>query len=829
MKRFRKNYWAAYTVLFGILALLLFLCFRMQGDGMIWSKDGICQHYDALVYIGKWCRRILTEHKIPMWDYTIGHGADVISTLHYYVIGDPLNLLSIMVPERYTEYLYEFLIFLRLYLAGIAFSVFCISLNKGKKATLVGALGYTFSGYALVVLCMHPFFLNSMIYLPLLLLGAERIIKKQRPTLFVLMVFVSAISNFYFFYMLALAVVFYVIASCLSKGYVKKIGVCIRLCMRFLFYAIVGVMMSAVVLLPTILLFLNTYRSAAEQITMLSYGKEYYRQLPFMFTIPMSAGNYSIWGFTVLALLAVILLFVRKGHRTLKCSFIIGTVMFLVPAAGKIMNGFSYASNRWSFMYAMLINYILVVVWQEYVNTRSVYVQYVLLAFMMLNLGWNIYLECYEIKGSSVTSGKAYETLEDTAAFAVRDIQDKEDTFGRYEADDVRPRNASLVAGTYGIETYWSLIPACKSQYFMDMEVLHNYSYMFTNNNQRTFLDALSNVCYYVQKKDTSPVPYGYEKLEEHGEYTIYKNSNPLPLGYTSDSYLSMETYEQLSGLEKQEALLQGVLIQDADKIEEKLQKTEPESTAKEVDYQIESTDGVELDLEKGTFRVTKKKATMTLRIEGLDACETYVSLQGLKAKHTVDSYWDVDSQILKMDFESLGYSTGLRLYTPYYLRPSGQTEFLVNLGYHQEAIKTLTVTFDKTAEGLIDSLCVYCQPMENYDSYLARYQEEILEDVVQDTNRITGNITVSSDKLLRLSVPYDKGWTAYVDGKKTPIYQADTMYMALLLTPGEHQIELRYETYGLRWGIWMSLLGLAIFCVILMGEKKNEQKNGRS
>lgn len=31
MNRLRKSYLAAYTALFGILALLLFLCFRIQG------------------------------------------------------------------------------------------------------------------------------------------------------------------------------------------------------------------------------------------------------------------------------------------------------------------------------------------------------------------------------------------------------------------------------------------------------------------------------------------------------------------------------------------------------------------------------------------------------------------------------------------------------------------------------------------------------------------------------------------------------------------------------------------------------------------------------
>lgn len=44
---------------------------------------------------------------------------------------------------------------------------------------------------------------------------------------------------------------------------------------------------------------------------------------------------------------------------------------------------------------------------------------------------------------------------------------------------------------------------------------------------------------------------------------------------------------------------------------------------------------------------------------------------------------------------------------------------------------------------------------------------EEALENVKMGTNEITGDISVSEKKALVLSVPYSKGFTAYVDGKK--------------------------------------------------------------
>ena len=76
---------------------------------------------------GNVLQTLMTEHNLslPMWDMHIGYGSDILTTLHYYVIGDPLTLLSVFVPEKDTEILYELLIFLRIYLSGITFSIYC--------------------------------------------------------------------------------------------------------------------------------------------------------------------------------------------------------------------------------------------------------------------------------------------------------------------------------------------------------------------------------------------------------------------------------------------------------------------------------------------------------------------------------------------------------------------------------------------------------------------------------------------------------------------------------------------------------------------------------
>ncbi len=76
---------------------------------------------------------------------------------------------------------YSFLILLRIYLAGLSFSFFCFQRQEKKMAVLMGALLYAFSFWTIFAAVRHPYFMNPMIYFPLVLAGADRIFRKKRP------------------------------------------------------------------------------------------------------------------------------------------------------------------------------------------------------------------------------------------------------------------------------------------------------------------------------------------------------------------------------------------------------------------------------------------------------------------------------------------------------------------------------------------------------------------------------------------------------------------------------------------------------------------------
>ena len=88
----------------------------------------------------------------------------------------------------------------------------------------------------------------------------------------------------------------------------------------------------------------------------------------------------------------------------------------------------------------------------------------------------------------------------------------------------------------------------------------------------------------------------------------------------------------------------------------------------------------------------------------------------------------------------------------------------------------------------------------------------------------IKGEITLSEDKVVFLSIPFDKGWSATVDGQPAEIHQLNVGFSGLALTKGSHQIELMYATPYASTGRWITLLALLGYAGLLFWRKKTEE-----
>ena len=273
---------------------------------------------------------------------SICYGADVVTTLSYYVMGDPLNLIAAFVPSQYGEQLLEGLMILRIYLAGLAFMPFSRHHGNSRFGTLLGAVAYAFCAWTIQTALTEPLFIIPMYCFPLVLLGADYIFEGRRPTLYIAAIALSALSNFLFFYMIALLLVLYAVVKYFRKYGIGQLRTLWPLLGKFVGYSLVGIAIAAVTMLPTVFEMFGSARfSLDRQVT--SYPFTMYWNLIANLTTAGKVDEYSTYcGITAVAVLAVMILFARRRQNTvLKAAWLVMLAFMMLPWAGKVLNGFS--------------------------------------------------------------------------------------------------------------------------------------------------------------------------------------------------------------------------------------------------------------------------------------------------------------------------------------------------------------------------------------------------------------------------------------------------------------------------------------------------------
>ena len=367
IKEQRKYCYGVYTLMFLLMCIVAFLPFFTEGKSFVWGagvEDGLSQHFSALAYYGEalreFFRNLLAGHpKLVMWDMSLGYGADILSTLNYYAIGDPLNLLYGFVSPKNTETMYNFMIVLRMYLAGITFIMYARKMKKRSYGTVIGALVYVFSGFCFRLGLRHPFFINPMIYFPLLCLGIEKIYQRERPYVFIFAVCVSAMSNYYFLYMLTIFAVIYAWIRFYKYTEENKMkNFCLTI-LKFGMYYTLGIAMAAVILLPSVIGFLGNgrYGNGADWKSLIVYPGKYYLLFIENFIGYGNMGSNTNAGY--LPIVGIVVLFTlfsqRMKHKKYRAAFIASIIALILPIFGYAFNGFSYANNRWAFALSFIV------------------------------------------------------------------------------------------------------------------------------------------------------------------------------------------------------------------------------------------------------------------------------------------------------------------------------------------------------------------------------------------------------------------------------------------------------------------------------------------
>jgi len=253
---------AGYTIAFIIASLGVFMPFLLEHKSFMWKADGLYQTFTVMTYVSEYYKSILSgllhgSFNSKMIDFQLGLGYDVFTTVNYYGLGDPLLFFSVFFHKENMYIFYNSLVIIRLYLAGLVFILYCRKIGKEDFQAIIGAVIYVFCGFAIVAGQKHPYFLNAMIYLTLILIGLENILKKRKSYLFTLMIVVSFVSNFYFFYMLTIMAFVYAVIRFFDlyrSEWKKSIT---NVIFRGIVQYLLGILLAGFALIPKIYAFMN--------------------------------------------------------------------------------------------------------------------------------------------------------------------------------------------------------------------------------------------------------------------------------------------------------------------------------------------------------------------------------------------------------------------------------------------------------------------------------------------------------------------------------------------------------------------------------------------
>ena len=195
--------------------------------------------------------------------------------------------------------------------------------------------------------------------------------------------------------------------------------------------------------------------------------------------------------------------------------------------------------------------------------------------------------------------------------------------------------------------------------------------------------------------------------------------------------------------------------------------------------------------------------------------------------------------------FESIGETDGFELYENQHFIPMGFTyDYFIRVENFEKIKSDVNLKIFASDRILIRDIILTDEQAERYSAILeedTEYPEDAMSEeefyrlsderaatacttFTYDPSGYQASINMSRDNLVFFSIPWDKGFTAYVDGVETPIEKVDYGFMAILVPEGEHSIRFVWKPYGIEAGIAASIAGILLAAgAAVYDHKKNK------
>ena len=743
------------------------------------------------------------------WD--IGMGTN-FTALYAYYLASPSNWFIVLFPQKYMIEIMNVIIILKLCLSSLTFTYYISKHFNTRKCTIaLFGMFYALSGFV-AAYSWNIMWLDCLVLLPLIILGLERLVNENRCFLYCITLGLCIYTNYYIAIMVCISVVLYFIVLMAAYKGTRRPVIYVKKFLNFAIYSLLAGGLAACLLLPEFYAFTL---SASNNIEFPKKLSLYFSILNIvtrhLINVPVHLGldHYP----NIYCSVAVLLLFPlyvmdkkvdlreKIGKSALVLIFL---TAFNLNIPNFIWHGFHFPNSlpcRQSFIYVF---FLLAMCYEALSHLKSmttkqlggalwiaigillfieqvftvdetydftiVYISgafilvYALIMLIHLKHEFKVpviifiafslcIIECtinMDSTGIGTTSRSSYLLDYDAVNTVTQTVADDDSSFYRMDKKfGSRSNNDGAWHNYHSISTFSSTSNGAMEEFFGELGFEHSFN-AYKYNGATLVTESLFSVKYAISNRILTESPLRSYYTGSDGEF-IYKNNYTLPIGFM--------TYNDPYGWEADSANDAGIENQNS---------------------LIKNLTGI-----SNVFTLTYENAT-----------DASFEVKPVKAGHLYMIVRNTSCDTVTATINSSEYT--------YKDLKKGGT--IIDLGYATPD-DIIVISGDTSMNA-----SVYTLESSRFIEAFNILNNNSLNVSEFTNNKITGTVNASKDATLICSIPYDNGWSVYIDGKKA---ETNDIYGALIsvnVPAGDHTVTLKYMPVNFILGCIITSL-----CIIIL------------
>ena len=756
-------------------------------------------------------RNVLQGNDSIFYSFNNLFGGNMISTFAYY-LSSPLNIIIIFANSTNLLNFIYILIFIKIGLCGLFMYLYLNHKKNNNYLALIYSMFYALMAYN-ISYYFNIMWLDCIYLLPLLIYGIDNIIHKKNGKLYLIILSLELISNFYIAYMVCIFSSIYFIYECIitysnKKDIINSIKI-------FIITSILSGLICSFLLIPTIVNLQDIYRGSLSNSMFIQNNlfNNFLLSLSKLYMLPQNPENIlssytpNIY-FGILPLLFSITYFYGKHCLKEKIISIIIIIFFFLSFSLNNLNIFWHAftlPNGYAYRFSFLFSFFMLLIsYKSITNNDKLKISKLLLfVFILLFIGFN------ELTNGSNISFTYFSLFLTVLLFILYYLINKKIilfllvvielvfhvnnsffvlTNLKYDADynyylnkvcsltsklDDYNYRLSIPLMFGGLESFACSDKRVSSSLTTNNKNVYNFMYNLgytvtystvLSDNNTEIARSLIGINYYLdQIKNNSIDKLTYKYSKDLSEtYYLHENEYALPIGYLIENYERDNEFD--NAFEYQNLLLKSMSGLNKDVL-------------LPFDY-------IKIDEFNYEVDISNKKDIYVYINYRVPENEEFFSEITIN-----DKVYDLDT-----------FRTGV---------------FKVDNDFDLDKISVNVYNDEKKYKNFDNNVYFYYLDYDIFKEHLNILKENTLNINKINKNYLSGKINTNKDGYLFLSIPYEKGWNIYVDGKKTDYIKLYKTFMGIKLSKGSHVIKMKYYSPGINIGLILSICGIILTIIL--------------